>query len=430
MGQEETKFYDPSEAMLAEEREKYKNQALRELIHYAYQNAPAVRDKMDNAGVNPVQINTVKDLEKIPITRKDDFTELQKLNLPFGGFLAVPLESLEKIFISPGPIYEPQDSEEEINRGAKAYHAAGFRKGDRVLVTWAHDMVPPGPRTADILNRLGATAIPTGVGRTELQVQIMKDLRVTGYAGTPSFLMTLIKKAEEMGYKFRDDFALKRAWVSAEPFPLSLRRSLEQDYGISAVQGYGTAEIGLLAFECEQKSGLHIPEEMIIEIVDPKTGKQLGPGEVGEVVATPFGRIFPLIRFGTGDLSSYTDELCPCGRTSSRLTGILGRIGIEVKVRGMFLHPKQVEEVMAKFGQISEFQALIERRAQRDELILNLELKNEAIDKQRLTNDLAKVFQDICRLKADEIQFVPRGTIPKKHKPILDKRTGNKNGVE
>ena len=424
MEQKEAEIYNASvEAMSAEEREKYTNQRLIEIVQYAYQNAPAVKQKMDLGGVNPSQIQTVRDLEKIPITRKDDFATLQKLNPPFGGFLAVPIESLEKIFISPGPIYEPQDAEEVIESGAKALYAAGFRKGDRVIVTLTYNMSPPGQRTDQILvNKLGAVAIPTGVGNTELQVQIMKDLKVTGYVGTPSFLMTLVKRAKELGYNFRDDFALRHAWLMGEVFPASLRRSFEQDYGLNTLQGYGTAELGLLAYECHQRSGMHVPEEMIIEIVNPQTGRQLEPGEIGEVVATPFNKIYPLIRFGTGDLSSITTEPCPCGRTSSRLTGILGRAGEEVKVRGMFIHPRQVEGVMARFDQISNFQAVVNRKGERDKLTINLELKDEAVDKHKLTNDLAKTFQDVCRVRADNIQFVAKGTIPREHKMILDER--------
>lgn len=421
----ESEYYDPrTETMPVEEREKLLNQRLVDIIQYAYQNAPAIKDKMEKAGVSPAQIQTANDLERIPITRKDDLTELQKVNPPFGGFLGVPFDKLQRIFISPGPIYEPQDTEEEFEKNAKALYAAGFRKGDRVIITFSFHMVPPGSRIDGALKRLGAVAIPTGVGNTELQVRIMRDLKVNGYVGTPSFLMGLIKKAEELGYDFRRDFVLDHAFVSAEMLPPSLRRSFEEDYGIRVLQIYGTAEMGLLAYECNQKSGMHIPEEAIVEIVDPQTGKQLEAGEVGEVVVTPLNKIYPLIRFSTGDLSSVTTEPCPCGRTSSRLSGFLGRVGEEIKVRGMFVHPKQVEEVMAKFDQISSFQVVvIGRQKQSDEMIINLELGDETTDKQKLTADLAKVFQDVCRVRANKIQCVAKGMIPKEHKTIVDKRT-------
>ena len=423
MAQKKAQTYNLSrDAMSTKERKKYTNRRLREIVEYAYQNASAVKEKMDRAGVKPAQIRTVKDLEKIPITRKDNFTALQKQNPPFGGFLGIPNGDLEKVFISPGPIYEPQDAEEVIESGAKALLAAGFKKGDRVMVTLNYNMSPAGQRTDQILVKIGATAIPTGVGNTELQIQIMKDLKVTGYVGTPSFLMTLVKRAEELGYHFRNDFVLQHAWTMGEMLSLALRKSLEQDYGISVLQGYGTAELGLLGYECQECSGMHIPEEMIIETVNPQTGKQVEPGEIGEVVATPFNKIYPLIRFGTGDLSSITDEPCSCGRTSSRLTGILGRVGEEVKVRGMFIHPRQVEEVMAKFAQISNFQAVVSRIGERDELTLNLELEDETVDRDKLTHDLSKIFQGICRVRADKIQFVKKGSISKERKVISDER--------
>jgi len=264
--------------------------------------------------------------------------------------------------------------------------------------------------------------IPTGVGNTELQLQIMHDLKVTGYLGTPSFLMSLIKRAEELGYNFRQDFELRRALVGAEMLPESLRQSFEQDYGINTQQIYTTAELLLLGYECSQKSGWHIPEEVMIEIVDHTTGKQLEPGQIGEIVVTPFNKIFPLIRYGTGDLSSIIAEPCPCGRTSPRLTGLLGRVGEEVKARGMFVHPRQIKEVMAKFDQVAQFQVKVNRQKQRDVITVNLELKDETLDKQKLTDDLAKAFQDICRVKADKIELVAKGTIPEKHKVIVDER--------
>ena len=188
-----------------------------------YENAPAIQEKMDKAGVHPAQIRTMKDLEKIPITRKDDFTTLQKQNPPFGGFLGIPDEDLDEVYISPGPIYEPQDAQEVLDSGAKALIAAGFKKGDRVIVTLNYNMSPAGQRTGQILvKKLGAVAIPAGIGNTELQIQIMKDLRVTAYVGTPSFLMTLVKRAEELGYSFRDDFVLQRAWTMGERLPPTL----------------------------------------------------------------------------------------------------------------------------------------------------------------------------------------------------------------
>ena len=417
----EKDFYDAAkETMSVEDRERYLNERLREIVEYAYQRAPSFKEKMDRVGVTPAQINTIKDLEKIPITRKDDFTEHQKANPPFGGYLAVPTP--KTIFVSPGPIYEPEDAEEQFGMIAKALYATGFRPGDTAIITFSFHMVPAGIRMAETLTRMGITWVPTGVGNTEIQLEVMRDLKVNCYLGTPSFLGLIIKRAEELGYNFRQDFTLKRAWFIAEMLSPSLRQSFEQDYGISAAQGYGTAEHGTLAYECLQKSGMHIPEEVIVEIVDPETGRQLGPGEVGEVVATPFNKIYPLIRYGTGDLSSYTTEPCPCGRTSYKLTGVLGRVGEEVKARGMFIHPRQVQELMARFDQISRFQVVVRLQEHRDDITVNVELKDESIDKGQLGNSLAKDFQNLCRVRPDRIEFVAKGTIPEGGKLILDER--------
>lgn len=407
--------------MPVEERARYLNENVKHMVQYAYEHAPAVKEKMDRASVIPSQIVTVTDLEKIPITRKDEFSELQKLNPPFGGFLAIP--QTKEIYVSPGPIYEPEIPETQIITDAKALYAVGVRKGDVALVTISFHMVPAGTNHALALERLGVTFIPAGVGNTELQLQIMRDLSVTFYMGTPSFLMTLIKRAEELGYDFRKDFTVRHAIVGGEMLPESLRNTFEQDYGIVVLQTYGTAELLSLAYECTQKVGWHIPEEVFIEIVNPETNKQLEPGEVGEIVATPFNKVFPLIRYGTGDLSSIIAEPCPCGRTSPRLTGLMGRVGEAVKVRGLFIHPKQVKEVLIKFDQVYRFQLKVGRKKQRDEITINLELKNETIDRQKLANDLTQAFQDICRVKADRIEFLAKGTIPEEHKVIVDERT-------
>lgn len=418
----ESDFYDAAiETMPVDDRERYINEKLQEIVQYAYDNAPAVRRKMDHSGVTPGDISTAKDLPKIPVTRKDDFSELQKLEPPFGGFLAVP--ETKDIFISPGPIYEPEIPDNQYHAAAKALYAAGFRRGDKVVVTVSFHMVPAGRHFAGAMEKLGITMIPTGVGNTELQIQIIRDLKVTGYAGTPSFLITLIKKAEELGYDFRKDFQIRHALLGAEMLPESLRRTFEQEYGIRAQQIYSTAELLLLGYECGEKSGWHIAEEVFIEIVDYETGVPLSSGEVGEIVVTPFNHIFPLIRYATGDLSSINTEPCPCGRTSPRLAGLLGRAGEAVKARGMFIHPGQVRQVMREFGQSTNFQVKVRRRQQRDEIIMVLELKDEALDKEKITNDVAKTFQDICRLKLDKVEFVTKGTLPEVRKVIIDERT-------
>jgi len=416
-------FFDELEIMPPEKRETYLGQKLTETVEHAYRHAPAVRAIFDKAGVTPSQIHTVKDLEKLPITRKADLMELQKSNPPYGGFLAIPLEDIDRVFISPGPVYEPIQHA-GIKWFAKSFWAAGFRKGDVVINSFTYHMSPAGILFHEALRDCGATAIPMGTGNTDVQVKTMRDLKVTGFVGTPSFLMTIIKRAEEMGYNFQQDFALQRAWFTGEMFPPSLRKTFEEDYRINTAQAYAVTEPGgALAYECHHKSGMHLMDEYITEVVDPETGKQLGPGEAGEIVVTPVhNKVWCLIRFGTGDISSYTTEPCPCGRTSSRLVAILGRTGDAVKVRGMFVVAKQAEQLFSSFDQISRFQVIVGRKMQRDETTLKVELKNESIDREKLADDLSKKFQGMCLVRLDNIEFVPKGTIPEKHEIIVDQR--------
>jgi phenylacetate-CoA ligase len=417
-------FFDELETMSAETREKYFNQRLSQTVDYAYHHAPAVKKIFNNARVSPNQIRIVKDLERLPITRKTDLIDLQKANPPYGGFLTIPPEEVDRVFISPGPIYEPLHTG-AIKWFAKSFYAAGFRRGDIVVNTFTYHMSPAGILFHEALRDCGATVVVMGTGNTETQVQTMYDLKATGFVGTPSFLMTIIKRAEEMGHNFRRDFALRRAWFTGEMLPGSLRKTLEEDYQIATAQAYAVTELGgAIAYECRQKSGMHLMDEYIVEIVDPEMGKQLGPGEVGEIVVTPIhNKSWGLIRFGTGDMSLYTTEPCPCGRTANRLVGIVGRTVDAIKVRGMFVVAKQAEEVVLSFEPISQFQIMVRRREQRDEMTIKIELKDENIDRKKLADDLNKRFQSICRVKIDSIEFVGRGNIPEKHQEIVDERT-------
>jgi phenylacetate-CoA ligase len=417
-------FFDELEVMPPKTRRAYLNQKLVETIDYAYHHAPAAHEILDKAGVSPSQIRAVKDLEKLPITRKAELIERQKLNPPYGGFLTIPAKEVDRIFISPGPIYEPLHAE-NIKWFAKSHYAAGFRKGDIVINSFTYHMSPAGILFQEALRDCGAIPIPMGVGNTEIQIQTMRDLQVTGFVGTPSFLMTLIKRAEAMGYNFRRDFTLGKAWFTGEMLPPSIRRILEEDYGISTAQTYAVTELGgAIAYECSQKAGMHFMDEYMIEIVDPETGKQLGPGETGEIVVTPLlNKTWGLIRYGTGDMSYYTTDPCPCGRTANRLVAIVGRAGDATKIRGMFVVTKQAEQLFNSFEQISAFQIVVERTEQRDVMTFRIELKDEAADKSQLADNLNNKFQDVCRVKADKIEFVARGTIPEEHKTIVDKRT-------
>jgi phenylacetate-CoA ligase len=403
-------------------RENQLGKRLAGIVSHAYRHAPAFKAKLDRAGVKPSEIKTIKDLDKIPVTAQSEMVSLQKENPPFGGFLTIPIEELERIFISPGPLYEPIRIGDFAKGAAEALSVFGIKKGDRVLNTFSYHMVPAGLWVDQALQLLGATVIPAGVGLTDLQVKIMKDLKVNGYVGTPSFLMTLIKRAEEIGLQFRRDFSLRWALCSAEILPPSMRKTFEDDYGIKVADTYGSAILGILGYECLEKSGFHFREKIIIEIVDPTTGKSLGPGEIGEVVVTLFDKTYPLIRFGTGDLSSFTDEPCACGRKSKRLTRIMGRVGEAVKVRGMFIHSRQIEEVIRNFPEVSRFQVQVFRLGHRDEWTIKVELKEET-DREKLLESLQKSIQESCRVKPDKIEFVPPGTIAEGAKKLVDQRT-------
>jgi len=419
-------FFDDLETMSPAAREKYQQEKLPQAIDHAFRHAPAVKELFDRADVSPEDIRTVKDLQRLPITRKTDLIERQKAHPPYGGYSAIPLEDIDRVFISPGPVYEPIQHA-GIKWFAKAFWAAGFRKGDVVVNTFTYHLSPAGILFQEAIRDCGATAVPTGTGNTDIQVQTIYHLKATGFVGTPSFLMTVLKRAAEMGFAVKKDLCLKRAWFTGEMLSPSLRQTFESNYKIDTYQAYAVTEPGgALAYECRQKSGMHFMDEYIIEIVDPETGKQLGSGEIGEVVVTPLhNRNWGLVRFGTGDLSSYISEPCPCGRTANRLTGILGRTGDAVKVRGMFVIARQAEQVCLSFEPVARFQIAVSRRGQRDEMNLKLELKHELVGeaKQKLSDELSQHFQNVCRIRPDSIDFVSAGTITEGQPKIVDQRT-------
>jgi phenylacetate-CoA ligase len=415
-------YFDETETRTPEEREKSQNEDLYQTLDFAYRNSAFVRSILDKSGIRPSSIRTSKNLELLPITRKNELIEAQKYNPPFGGLLSVPLEDVERVFISPGPIYECQPS--GIKWFARSFYAAGFRKGDIVVNTFTYHMSPAGILFHEGLRDCGATVVVMGTGNTDALIKTMLELKVTGFAGTPTFLMTVIKRTEELGYDFSRQFALKKTWFTGEMLPLSLRKIFEENYHLSTSQAYAVTEPGgAIAYECPDKSGLHLMDDYVVEIVDPQTGRQVHPGEVGEIVVTPIhNKAWGLLRFGTGDLSSLITGRCPCGRTSYKIAGIIGRSGDAVKVRGMFIVAKQAEQVIGSFASVSRFQIIVDRQANRDEMKLNLELKDDAGDKNRLGGEINQKFQDLCRVKFDSIEFVPPGTIPEPRKTIEDIR--------
>ncbi|MFC1907744.1 phenylacetate--CoA ligase family protein [Chloroflexota bacterium] len=416
-------LYSQDQAMSPGERQRHYDKQVSQIVQFAYDNTPAVKDRMDKAGVKPSQINTTRDLELIPLITRDEIIALQKDNPPYGGLLAVPVESLYRILYSPGPFHIPISSPEAARKVLKIIHAAGMRRGDRVIST-----LPPlfaaGSMFMDALSLGGLVNIPAGAGNTELQVNMIRDLGITGYFGTPSFLMNLVRKAEELGYDFKKEFKLRNAIVAAEPLLPEVRNTLEQDYGVSLTNALGIGIAIWLGYECRQKSGFHMLEETFVEIVDPETGKQLGPGEIGAMVVTAFNNpAMPTIRYMTGDLSAFDDKPCPCGRTSVKLMGVMGRVGDSVKIRALYLTPEQVKSVAARFPALAKLQVVVSRTGYKDHMAFNLELADEMVDRDKLQSELLTAFQDSCRLRPDKINFVPPGTIPQDCKTIEDERS-------
>jgi phenylacetate-CoA ligase len=416
--------FEKMEKMSHKERQKVLDEQLRWLVAYAYEKAPATKERFDKAGIVPSKVSGIKDLEDLPLLRKDQLVDLYKANPPLGGLVTVPITELERVYVSPGPIYDPHHSSEAFwQRHVYVGKSVGFHPGDIVVNSWMYNLVPAGLMIDETLRRAGVTVIPMGVGNTELQVQVMHQLKVTGFIGTTSFFMNIINKAEEMGLDIRKDFNLRLAVIGGEMGGGPIRKIVEEKYGIATQDMYATADVGLLAFECSAKNGMHIAEGVILEMISYETGKQVEPGEVGEIVVTPIDETYPLIRFGTGDLAGLIDEPCTCGRTSFRITRLLGRVGDAVRTRGMFIHPRQLEPAMAKFPQIAQYQAVVTRPGTRDDLTLKVELKTEeGIDKEHLANELNQAVSEALRIKVDRVEFVASGVIPEWHKLIVDER--------
>lgn len=416
--------FDAMEKMSHKERQKVLDEQLKWLVRYAYEKAPSTKERFDKAGIVPSKVSGIKDLENLPLLRKDELVDLYKANPPLGGLVTVPITELERVYVSPGPIYDPHHSSEIFwQRHIYVGKSVGFHPGDIVVNSWMYNLVPAGLMIDETLRRGGVTVIPMGVGNTELQVQVMHQLKVTGFIGTTSFFMNIINKAEEMGFDIRKDFNLRLAVIGGEMGGGPIRKMVEEKYSIATGDMYATADVGLLAFECSAKNGMHIAEGVILEMISYETGKQVEPGEVGEIVVTPIDETYPLIRFGTGDLAGLIAEPCSCGRTSYRITRLLGRVGDAVRTRGMFIHPRQLEPAMAKFPQVAQYQAAVTRPGHRDELTLKVELKaEEGTDKEKLADDLNRVVSEALRIKVDRVEFVAKGVIPEWHKLIVDER--------
>ncbi len=390
---------------------------LAEVVAHAAAHAPAVGDLLRAAGVAPGDIRSLEDLSRLPVTPKAKLVEMQRANPPFGGLLAVPLQQVRRIFRSPGPIYDPQGLDEGWG-WEEALFAAGFRPGDVCINTFGYQMTPAGMMFDEALGALGCPLVPTGVGDRDVQIEILRALGVTGFAGMASFLLQIGERAKEQGLDPAKDFQLKVAFTTAEPLPDSLRASVEAMFGATVRQGFGTADCGCLAYECHAKGGMHLASRAIVEIADPETGRPLGPGEVGEVVVTLFNRAYPLLRFGTGDLSAVDHGPCACGRRSPKLRGWLGRCDQLVKVKGMFVHPGTIQGAMRGFPEVARFRVLVTGSAGRDVLTLRAEAAaQDGALKARIEQRLREVLQ-----LGAAVEWVPADTLPSDGKVIEDLR--------
>ena len=404
-----------------EEKKRVMENQLQRTVLLAAEEAPAMREKFKEAGMAPTDIRSLEDLESLAITPKAQMRQLQQSSPPFGGFLGVDLDKLRRIYTSPGAIFDPEGHQADYWRLQGIFFNTGFRPGDRVLNTFSYHLTPGGLMCDEALSGIGCTVVPGGIGNTETQVQLMEELELTGYVGVPSFLQAIIERAEQEGKDFRRDFSLQIAVTAGEMLTAASRNRLEEDYGIHVRQFLATADVGGIAYECGEKNGMHFADYRVIEVVDPESGKQLGPGHVGEVVVTLLENpVYPLIRFGTGDLSYYEEEPCPCGRTSPRLMKLVGRVDQVTKVRGMFIHPSQVEEVVAAFPEIQTGQAVVEREQDRDKLTFCVVLA-EASSQEGLVSPLQEKIRTVLKLRAD-VSFVSTSDIQEAEKRILDLR--------
>ena len=411
-------LYD-QEKFSADEITHYQEGFLRDVVGHAYSAGTPLKHAMDRQGMTPEDVRTLGDLAQLPVTRKSDLSEAQKKAPPFGGFCTVPAHELVRIHQSPGPIYDPVGRVHDYWRWKTALYSVGFRPGDIIINTFAYHLTPAGHMFEEGVSELGAATIPAGVGNTETQVQIIKCLGVTGYMGTPSFLSAVIKKAEDMGIDVKRDCRLQMALLLAEMVPESMRRRFSERYNIIGRQAYGTADVGCLSYECPAVNGMHIHYDVIVEICNPDTGEPMPLGEPGEVVVTCNNKIYPLVRFGTGDLSSLSDGACSCGRTMPRLTKIMGRTDQLTKVKGMFVHPSQVEKVLAAHPEISRGRLLVEHARDRDLMTLQVELTGPA--SEGLVATIEQTLQEQVKLKGS-VRVLDPGTLPRDFKTIDDIR--------
>ncbi len=412
-----TDHYDALETRDPESRERAIFERLPKQVAHAKAHASAFARLL--AGVDPAAVTSRAALARLPVTRKSDLTELQKAARPFGGLAASGWgggrAGVKRVFASPGPIYEPEGAAPDYWRLARALYAAGFRAGDLVHNTFAYHFTPAGSMLETGAHALGCTVFPAGTGQTEQQVQAMVDLKPDAYVGTPSFLRIILEKADETGAPIT---SLTKAVVSGEAFPPSLRDALAAR-GIAACQAYATADLGSIAYETPAREGLVVDEGVLVEIVRPGTGDPVPPGEVGEVVVTALANAdYPLIRFGTGDLSAFLPGVSPCGRTNVRIRGWMGRADQTTKVKGMFVHPSQVAAIVRRHPEIAKARLVVDNPDMQDRMTLRVELPSNASSH---AESIVASIREITKLRGD-VTFHAPGELPNDGKVIEDLR--------
>jgi len=415
-------FNRERETMDWEKRKADLNTRFLETFRNAYQNSKAYREIFTSSGIEVSDIQGIDDMEKLPMLRMSDLVERQKKDAPFGGFETADLSGLQRIYINPGLIWQPGERDYQDTTWAEALCGVGFKEGDRIINTFNYHMWPLAFMLDESLKKIGAVVIPTGVGNTLMQIKIMQALRVNGFIGTPSFIMTLVQRAEAMGLDVRKDLFLETALVGAEILPESLRSRIEDRLEITVRQVYGTVFLGCIGYECGHMTALHVPDDILVEIVDPHTGKRVEPGAIGEVVATNFNAFYPMIRMGTGDLSMFAMESCPCGRTGPLLKRILGRVDQATKVKGTFVHPWQADEVISRYPEVFKYQVVVTRENHKDVMTFVVELREEIPRPEVIRGRIERDIKELLTIKGT-VQIVPRGTIPDLHKKIEDRRT-------
>jgi len=408
-----SRHYDDLETRIPVEREASLFECLRAQLAQAMAKAPGLAAHL--AGVDPAAIDGREALARLPVLRKSALAGMQKKDPPFGGLTTRPAGAFDNVFQSPGPIYEPGlTSAPDWWRLARSLHAAGFLKGDIVHNSFAYHLTPAGHMMESAARAIGCAVLAGGVGNSEAQANAAADVGVTGYIGTPDFLKVMLDKAAETG---RDLSRVKRALVSGGPLFPSLRQEY-RNRGISCLQCYATADVGLIAYETEAMEGMVVDEGAIVEIVRPGTGDPVAEGEVGEVVVTVLNPDYPLVRFATGDLSAVLPGASPCGRTNMRIRGWMGRADQTTKVKGMFVRPEQIAEIVSRHAEVLRARLTVTRAGEQDAMMLAIEAQAPSAE---LAAAVRETMQAVLKLRGEVEADVP-GSLPNDGKVIDDIR--------